>query len=153
MKCLVWRSHLYHPDVLENLLTLQGRGFIAGDSVYIPVQWAIYPILLRNGRLDEQGQYPRKGDWADGQGPGNLLVSGDHVIVAGQDQVDVYTDLSLAQAKLDAETAASPADPEPRLRYAEVMFAAREMDIALKKMDEAIGLLGGADIHAARSGS
>ena len=73
-----------------------------------------------------------------------MLVTSDHVILAGARTVEIYTDLSLARAKLDREVADSPTDPEPRLKYAEVMFVAGQPDTALQKLDEAIHLLGGA---------
>src|SRR5690606_31339319 len=46
--------------------------------------------------------------------------------------------------------AASPEDPQIRLRYAEAMFVAGREDIALTKLDEAVTLLGG--LNAMRSG-
>ena len=60
-------------------------------------------------------------------------------------QVNVYTDLSVATARLDREIAAKPDDPEPRLRYAEVLFAAQQLNGpsgALTKLDEAAALMG-----------
>ena len=65
--------------------------------------------------------------------------------MAGDSRVDVYTDLKAAKLKLDREVAEAPNDPQPRLRYAEVMFAAADYDASLAKLDEAIQRLGGAD--------
>ncbi len=73
-----------------------------------------------------------------------MLVTSDHVILAGANSIEVYTDLSLARAKLDREVTESPNDAGPRLKYAEVMFVAGEPDTALQKLDEAIRMLGGA---------
>src|SRR5205807_2513622 len=58
-------------------------------------------------------------------------------------KVNVYTDLSVATAKLDKEIAASPDDPDPRLRYADVMFVSNNIPAALARLDEAIALVGG----------
>ena len=82
-------------------------------------------------------------DWEQPEGPGNILATSDYVIVAGARSVNIYTDLTLAKAKLDRELAAAPEDPKPRLRYAEVMFVSGDPDVALTKLDEAAALLGG----------
>src|SRR5262249_7105009 len=63
--------------------------------------------------------------------------------IANRNSVDVYTDMTLARAKLDAEEAAAKDDPEPRLHYAEVMFAAGQSTMSLQKLDEAATLMGG----------
>ena len=75
----------------------------------------------------------------------------DQLIVATPERVNVYTDLRLAMDKLDAEVAAAPKQPEPRLRYAEIMFVAGKWDVALAKLDEAMQLLGGAGAGTASS--
>ena len=52
-------------------------------------------------------------------------MTSDHVIIAGDQRVDVYTDLGAA--KKQAGRAKSPRrrrDPQPRLRYAGLLFAA-----------------------------
>ena len=49
------------------------------------------------------------------------------------------------RAKLDKEVAAAPHDPDVRLRYAEGMFVAGQVDLAVSKLDEAIAVIGGLD--------
>ena len=65
------------------------------------------------------------GGWDVPEESGNILATSDHVVIAGARMVTVYTDLTLAKAKLDRELAATPNDPEPRLRYAEVYVCRR----------------------------
>jgi hypothetical protein len=65
------------------------------------------------------------------------------VVIAGDQRVDVYTDLGAAKRKLDAEVAAAPRDPQPRMRYAGLLFAAGDPAGSLAKLDEAIELVGG----------
>lgn len=131
---LYWRQELSTP--------IRGRGFVTTDSVFIPTAERLFRIGIRNGKVEES--YPRyPGTWEKGEGPGNVLVAQDQVIIAGSRRVDVFTDMQVARAKLDAQVASNPNDPEPRLRYAEVMFVAGERDLALEKLDEAIALLGG----------
>jgi hypothetical protein len=111
--------------------------------VFVPTDTQLYRLSLRKGLLVED-TYPRNGrEWDESEGPGNVLVTGEHVVITDRDSVDVYTDMTLARAKLDAEEAAAKDDPEPRLHYAEVMFAAGQSQTSLQKLDEAATLLGG----------
>ena len=123
---------------------VRGRAFVTADAVYLPTQLCLRRILLSTGALDSlNSSFPKTG-WDEGEeGPGNVLVTEDHVIVAGDRQVAVYTDIERARSKLDREIAEAPADPEARLHYAEVMFAAAQPDVAQNKLEEAFELLGG----------
>jgi len=126
------------------LIQVRGRGFVTADAVYLPTQKYLLRILVSSGLLDSVNSSFPKGGWEEGkEGPGNVIATQDHLIVAGDRQVAVYTDLALARAKLDREIADSPADPDARLHYAEVMFAAAEPDVAESRMEEAFQLLGG----------
>ncbi len=126
----------------RNSDTIRGRGFVTADSVFITTQWRLHRISLKGGKTEDT--YPAKlGVWSVDEGPGNVLVTQDHVIIAGADSVDIYTDMALARARLDQAVQAKPNEPSPRLEYAEVMFASGQFDLAMGKLDEAIGLLGG----------
>lgn len=123
-------------------VSIRGRPFLTADSVFIPVQWKLFRINLRTGAA--KSAYPPDGrNWAEEEGPGNVVVTQDHLVIAGSERVAVYTDLNLARAKLDREVSADPQSPGPRLRYAEVMFVAGKYDVAAEKLDEAATLLGG----------
>lgn len=137
---IAWASMPYREHAPGH--TIRGHTFITADSVYIPAAWALCRVALHNGQIVET--YPAGVDasWPDGEGPGNVIVCGDHVVVAGDQHVSVYSDLTLARAKLDQLVSAAPTDPMVRLRYAEVMFLANRPDLAMAKLDEAIGLLG-----------
>jgi outer membrane protein assembly factor BamB len=132
-------------------IQIRGRAFVTADSVYLPTERCLRRILLSDGRLDPAGSvFPRTG-WEDGrEGPGNVVVTQDHVIVAGDQQVAVYTDVALAKAKLDRAIAEAPGDPDARLHYAEVMFAAGQPDAAESRLNEGFQLLGGT--HSLRTG-
>jgi len=133
------------------LIQVRGRGFVTADAVYLPTQKYLLRILVSSGLLDSVNSSFPKGGWEEGkEGPGNVIVTQDHLIVAGDRQVAVYTDLALARAKLDREIADAPADPDARLHYAEVMFAAAEPDVAQSRMEEAFQLLGG--VRSLRAG-
>ncbi len=150
---LFWRTGpLVNPSVAEalNRDTIRGRGFVTADSVFVTTQWRLHRISMRNGKTEQT--YPANmGLWAADEGPGNLLVTPDHVVIAGADSVDIYTDMALARRRLDEAVAAHPHEPGPNLEYAEVMFASGQMDVALAKLDEAIDLLGG--LHSMRPGT
>jgi hypothetical protein len=121
---------------------IRGRPLLTANSVYVPAEDRLYHMQLKTGVItDTHPDYPRT--WDEGEGPGNVLVTSDHTIIAGADAVDVYTDLAVAKRKLDREVAEAPNDPQPRLRYAEIMYAAGDYDTSVAKLDEAIQRLGG----------
>jgi len=122
----------------------RGRGFVTGDAIYLPRQSALRRLLLKNGSIDPtDGTFPKTGWDKPAEGPGNVVVAEDHLIVAGDHQVAVYADIDMARAKLDRQVAAAPDDPEPRLHYAEVMFVAGQTALAEQKLQEAFARLGG----------
>jgi outer membrane protein assembly factor BamB len=137
---------------------IRGRGFVTADSVYVCTATGSdrkkdtdYGGLHRILRYTSTGKpsgrvvqsYPPKRDWESGEGPGNVIVSGDQVVVASTKRVNVYADMALARKRLDDDVAAAPTEPAPRLRYAEVMFVAGDLPVAMEKLDETVQLLGG----------
>ncbi len=140
---LLWWKSFASPGSTEAEAkdVVRGRGFVTTDSVFMPTKTGLNRISLNGGKSLET--YPHGASWASGEGPGNVVVTQDQVIIAGVDSIIVYSDLSLARAKLDKAIGDAPNDPAPRLKYAETLFAAGQMDDAVAKLDEAIGLLGG----------
>ena len=86
---------------------VRGHAFVTGDAVYLPMSGTMQRILLKTGMIDpKDGTFPRNGWERADEGPGNVLVTDDYLIVAGEKQVAVYTDLGVARQKLDREIAA-----------------------------------------------
>ncbi|HEV2295915.1 MAG TPA: PQQ-binding-like beta-propeller repeat protein [Tepidisphaeraceae bacterium] len=137
---LFWQAGPFEKQNFKPNDTIRGRGFVTSDSVFVSTGWALFRLSLKSGRIEQS--YPRDRVWDAGEGPGNVLVTEDHVILATADRVNVYTDLAVARQRLDASVAAAPSDPEPRLRYAEMMFVSNQLDVGLAKLDEATNLLG-----------
>jgi outer membrane protein assembly factor BamB len=126
--------------------SIRGRGFVTADSVIIPTAWQLYRISLDKGIITQAYPPGKSASWDDEEGPGNVLVTQDRMIIAGPAndgtmRVNVYTDLTLAMAKLDAAVAAAPEDVSLRLRYAEIMFVAGNLDSAVQRVDEAIAMI------------
>ena len=124
---------------------IRGRGFVTETSVFIPAGDRLFRYDMARGKaVETYPPYDTGRTWEkDREGPGNVVVTSDYVVIAGDQRVNVYTDLEAAKKRLDGEVAAAPNDPQPRLRYAGLMFAAGDSAAALAKLDEAIGLLGG----------
>jgi outer membrane protein assembly factor BamB len=123
---------------------LRGRPFVTADSVFMTDSRKLKRLTFATG-LRVADEYPG-GDkpWDDKEeGPGNVLVTSDHVVIAGATNVYGFTDLNLARTRLDREVAAAPGDAGPRLRYARVLFTAGDTGGTVAKLDEAIALLGG----------
>ena len=149
--CLNWKAYdleKFNHDMFfwmgpELRYPIRGRGFVTQDSVFVPAGDRLFRYDMKSGRaIEAYPDYSRM--WEKGsEGPGNVVVTSDHVVIAGDQRVDVYTDLGAARRKLDAEVAAAPRDPQPRLRYAGLLFAAGDPGGSLSKLDEAIELIGG----------
>jgi hypothetical protein len=154
--CLNWRAYdaeKFNQDMFfwmgpELRYPIRGRGFVTQDSVFVPAGDRLFRYDMKSGRaIEAYPDYSRT--WEKGsEGPGNVVVTSDHVVIAGDQRVDVYTDLGAAKRKLDAEVAAAPRDPQPRLRYAGLLFAAGDPAGSLTKLDEAIDLVGGRGVMA-----
>jgi outer membrane protein assembly factor BamB len=128
--------------------TIRGRAYVSADDVYVSATFAFCRVAVRNGLIVET--YPPGADsvWNDDEEPGNILVCGDHLVIAGAKRVAVYADLAVARAKLDEEAAEVPSDPIPLLHYAEVMCQARQWKLAKDKLLQAVALLTGEDTQA-----
>jgi outer membrane protein assembly factor BamB len=127
---------------------IYGRGFVTSDAIFIPTKNRLIQMTWKSGRT--VAYYPARGKFTGDQGPGNLLVTGHNIVVAGQTRVDVYTDLLLVKEKYETAMAAAPNDPGPRVMYAEALFAGGQTQDALARVDEAINLTGG--INSMRPG-
>jgi outer membrane protein assembly factor BamB len=132
MDCIVWVEGMEH---------IRGRPLLTNELVYVPTATSLLWVRVSNGKIVDK--YPKDDSWTLAHGPGNVLTMPDHVIIAGGGYLDVYTDLDAVRHKLDASILVSPTDPELRLKYAEMLFAAGQNDATVTKLDEAIELLGG----------
>jgi len=130
---VAWAS-ASEPGVL-----ISGRPFVTANSVLIPTSESLNHLDVHNGLT--LLKYPAGEGWPAGEEPGNTIVCGDEVVVAGDKSVRVYTSLDIAQSRLDKEIAAAGNDPTPRLHFAEVMFLANQPAQAVKRLDEAVALL------------
>jgi outer membrane protein assembly factor BamB len=118
------------------------RGFLTASGIFVVNKQNLDQINWQTHKIDNT--YPSHGTFSAGQGAGNILVTSQDVVVAGNDRVDLYTDLDRVTAKFAARVAAAaPDDVEPRVLFAEALFAAGRPAEAVAKMDEAIDQLGG----------
>lgn len=145
-----WRKYdPENPDAsLEGLSSefegLRGRPFVTADSIFVTDSRKLKRLTFAQGaRVADEYPGGEKGWDEKEEGPGNVLVTSDHVVIAGASNVYGFTDLNLARTRLDREVAAAPQDAGPRLRYARVLFTAGDAAGTIAKLDEAIALLGG----------
>jgi outer membrane protein assembly factor BamB len=140
---LQWGDTFAHGEGVWPADSIRGRPFLTADSVFVPLAWDLKRLSLSKGAT--MAAFPASDEWdPKTDGPGNVLVTQDHLIIAGMDHLNVYTDIAMATRKLDAAVAAAPNDPDQRLRYAEVLAAAERFDTpdgAIAKLDEAAGLM------------
>jgi outer membrane protein assembly factor BamB len=121
---------------------IRGRGFVTSESVFVPTEVAMYVLGLKGGKVVRR--FPDSDRrWADEEGPGNMVVTEDHVVIATGRALNVYTDLGKIEKKYLAAIAADPTNPELPLLHAEHMYTAGQLRKACTEMDRAIELLGG----------
>lgn len=152
--CFNWPKFEAAQDRFENLFWAQpvkkqrnaeavrGRCLMTAGHVLVPTADRLWALALEGGAIVHSYPSPDR-TWDETEGPGNVLVSASHLILSTPSRINVYTDLSLATKRLDAEIAEAPHDPALRLRYAEVLFVADQLEAALARLDEAIELCGG----------
>ncbi len=133
---IVWPRSLAVP--------IKGRGFATADYLYLPTEEQLLQINLKGGKIVEATPSGRA-IWSKDkdEGRGNLVVTNDHIVIAGATQLEVRTDLSLARRRLDTHDQNQPNDPGVRLTYAETMFNAGEQTLALQKIEEAVTMIAG----------
>lgn len=129
---------------------LRGRPFVTRDSIYVPTERNLIQLdLSRGGKVvattPSSNSSTAATAWKDREGFGNVVVSGEHLVLAGPGRVSLWTDLTVATARFEREVAAAPESPLPRIRWAEVMFGAGQDQSAARHLDEAIALLPGLD--------
>jgi len=123
-------------------LETKGRPFLTASHVYLPLKSRLVCFDLVKRKIVDS--YPRgNAGWPDDEGPGNVVVAKDHVIIANARGISVYTDLQGVRQKYDLAIKANPADVDARLVFAEMMFNARELDDARAAMRDAVDVLGG----------
>jgi outer membrane protein assembly factor BamB len=122
---------------------MRGRPFVTADRLYIPLttHLAIFDLPARKLSTARFPRYP--GKWPPEEGPGNVVVAEEHVIVANARGVAVYTDLEGVRQRYLAALQANLNNVEARLVFSELMFNAREFADAMTAMDDAIKVLGG----------
>ena len=88
---------------------IRGRAFMTRTAIFVPCEERLYRVSLKSKKIVDE--YPNRlpsgdgGVWEEPEEPGNVLATNDYVIVAGAKMLNVYTDLTLAKAKLDRELA------------------------------------------------
>lgn len=118
---------------------LRGRPFLTADSLFLATDDRLLRVASEHWKI-EQTMPKSPATWAAEQGPGNLLVTGEHVVVATAKQVNVYTNLASITARYDRDIAADPTSPEPLIRYGELLFTAGHNDMALARFKAALPL-------------
>lgn len=148
---LLWSSSsLQSGGVVDN--PIMGRGFVTADSVLVPTARKLFRLKLDGGLIVQTYPNTEADSWSEDECAGNLLLSQDRLIIAGATstgtmRVNVYTDLALATAKLEADIKANPNDPILRLRFADILFAAGSFAPSIDKLDEAVGLLSAPNVR------
>ena len=115
---------------------LMGRPFLTGDSLFLPTTDRLLRVDTGKWKI-LQSTPASPATWDTNQGPGNVLVAGEQVVLATTSHVNVYTNLAAATGRLDRDLAANPNSAEPLVRYCELLFAAGQHSGALARLTAA----------------
>jgi outer membrane protein assembly factor BamB len=121
---------------------LTGRPFATATHLYLPLADKLWKLDRRRGGYLE-ATTPRENSvkWTDDNGQGNVIVAADKLVVATPTHVEIWTDLDAAESRYKLELQRVPKSAEPKLRWAEVLFSARQNDKVIPLLDEAAALL------------
>ena len=123
---------------------LRGRPFLTTDSLFLPTDDRLLRVGINKWKIEQTTPaYPAV--WEGGQGPGNVLVTDEHVVVAAQSRVNIYTNLEAASARLDREAQQSPNSADALMRHGELLFAAGKYDGSVAKFSHALAVVGRTD--------
>lgn len=119
----------------ENPVRGYGRGVLAGDFVYWPTKTEIHVLDQRTGRKAQPSVelYNRLRLKA-----GNLVLGGDHLILAQSNRVLALVPHSRLMKRLQQELTAKPNSAELHLRLADAASAAGEFELAENHFRQAI---------------
>lgn len=136
-------------------MTLRGRPFVARAAtggptaapaahgqqvVVVPTTGKLRWIDLKGGKAVSSLPPSPDENWKGTEGQGNVVIGGDHVVIATPSRVEIWTDMDTAESRFKREMEAAPTDPLPRLTWAEVMFNAGREEEAYKLLEEAAAL-------------
>ncbi len=116
--------------------TIVGRAALTAGNIYVSTTRHLLQLATSDGRV--VARYPRTGEWSESEVPGNIIVTPDAVVVASSDRVSVYADPKVIRQKLLAQVQAAPGQIAPRLRFAQVMYLAGDLQEALIWLDQAV---------------
>jgi outer membrane protein assembly factor BamB len=108
-----------------------GRGQWVGDELWIPTEAALLRYRVTDGSASSTA-------WDPESDVGNLLVTADHLLVAGVDHLSAYVKKADLWTALRGRVSAAPADPGPALDLAEAALRAGEFLEAVTMLDEAM---------------
>ncbi|MEM8874857.1 MAG: PQQ-binding-like beta-propeller repeat protein [Planctomycetota bacterium] len=150
---IAWQEYEPDLDPLDNVfwnfefpgetVDFIGRPVIAGDHLYFCTTDRVRRVRLSNGKREPI--LPLDGEFAEDQGPGNLLVLSNTLVIATANEVDVYADPVTIQRELERLVRESPNDVIPRLRFAESAAASGDAATAVGHLRDAVEIIGRLD--------
>lgn len=145
----VWQ-HPFSISKDGQRIGIRGRCFVTSRSVLIPTEKCL-SVLDTQKEGFVFATYPKSDmNWPSEEGPGNMLVTQDYVVVATAKAINVYTDLGAIRRKFEGLLAKEPNSIDNWLKYSEILFNAGELKDSMTNQAKAIELLGG--MNAMRAG-
>lgn len=129
----VTKTHIVVPSARGLALIDLETGRRADAELGDHANWESLPPAEPYGASGDDGE-PTVGE------VGNVIVVEDRILVAGATTLSLFADREAVRQRLIARRDASPNDPEPRLRLAELEFAAGNWQASVEGLREAAQL-------------
>ncbi len=118
---------------------IMGRPFLAAHGLYIPFEKGLLIVSTKSGKMMNFSQWPQ-GDNNHSGKPGNLLVTGEQIIIVNDTEICGYSDWDSARASHEKIISQYPADPVNYLSLAEIAFRTSHYDLSRDRMKQAVDL-------------
>lgn len=119
--------------VKESNDAVLGRPALTEDRVLVPLATNLAVIDLRGGKT-VASYPPGAAEWDSEEGPGNVVVLGDQVVVAGPERLNIYADDVAVRRRLEQALADDPGDPVPHVRIAQIDFVQGDFEGARQRL-------------------
>jgi outer membrane protein assembly factor BamB len=128
-----WSSRIESANGEDSVM---GRPAVTQTQLLLPTREHLRVIQLEDGRF--VATYPTGGaEWAQNEGPGNVVALQDQLVIAGPERLNIYADSAVIRERLEKQVAQNPADPTPLLRLAQIAFVTGDFDTTEERLRQA----------------
>ena len=121
----------FMPEAAE----VRGRGMLAGDVAVVPTRAG-----LQRFSISAEGKFVGRHPWPSGSASGNVLATGQALLVAARDKLISFYEWEDIEANAERRLREHPDDPSALLEAGELYLRGRQIDRALDAFTRALPL-------------